>query len=186
MKTCKACGRTLPIDDFYRSGNSRFARCIACFNRAKREERAEARAARVPRPPEFKPRSCANCATIFQPTGSRDRWCSAICSLWDHVPQLGPSECWPAALRPQKSGHVMMMVRGEKFYAHRLVCEATHGLLADGECATHSCDNPPCCNPDHVRPGTPTSNSQEAHDRGRRIAVNYATGDRHGRSRKAA
>lgn len=52
-------------------------------------------------------------------------------------------------------------------YVHRIMCEAKHGPLDPGIQAMHSCDNPPCCNPEHLRPGTGRENMREAVDRGR-------------------
>ena len=31
----------------------------------------------------------------------------------------------------------------------------------------HMCDNPPCCNPDHLYPGGAKQNSRDAYERGR-------------------
>ena len=129
---------------------------------------------------QYKNRRCETCGTVFMPTGSRERWCSAICSAWGHIEVRGPDECWLCNIRQTKAGYSLIHCRGGHFYAHVMICEEFHGPIPKGYYATHSCDNPPCCNPRHVRPGTPSSNTQESVDRGRRKNVNYATGDRHG------
>ena len=57
--------------------------------------------------------------------------------------------------------------------AHRLAWALTNGPVADGLLVCHKCDNPPCCNPDHLFVGTQKDNMQDAKQKGRR-----ADGDR--------
>ena len=132
----------------------------------------------------FRPRGCAECGRTFQPRGSRERWCSAICALWATIEVRGEDECWPTTLAPAGAGYVLLNVQGQKFYAHVIACEEVHGPIPKGMYAKHSCDNPPCCNGAHLSPGSPASNLSEAHDRGRRHGVRYAKGADHGRSRE--
>ena len=55
-------------------------------------------------------------------------------------------------------------------YAHRLALERKIGRpLAVGERALHSCDNPPCVNPDHLRVGDQHDNMADASARGRTL-----------------
>jgi hypothetical protein len=58
----------------------------------------------------------------------------------------------------------------------------TGTMIPAGMYGIHECDNKICCNPHplHVSVGTPQKNSIDAHRRGRRPVVNYATGARHG------
>lgn len=55
--------------------------------------------------------------------------------------------------------------------AHRLMYQLVHGLVPDDLQIRHKCDNPPCCNPDHLETGTAYDNIQDSVQRGRR---NYA------------
>lgn len=60
-------------------------------------------------------------------------------------------------------------IRGEgrkKFRAHRVAYRIFKGE-EPGPVLRHTCDNPPCCNPEHLIQGTPQDNSQDMVDRGR-------------------
>lgn len=52
-------------------------------------------------------------------------------------------------------------------FIHRLVCERRHGPMGEFD-ALHSCDNPPCINPNHIRPGTHSDNMRDMIARNRR------------------
>lgn len=53
-----------------------------------------------------------------------------------------------------------------RILAHRLAYALT-APLADDQKLLHSCDNPPCCDPTHLTPGTQTQNMRDAAARGR-------------------
>jgi hypothetical protein len=85
------------------------------------------------------------------------------------VDRSGPCHVWTAAHIP--SGHgVFWLPKPDKklAYAHRIALEQRLGrALASDEMATHTCDNPPCVNPDHLEPGDQKKNMGDAAGRDR-------------------
>jgi hypothetical protein len=53
--------------------------------------------------------------------------------------------------------------------AHRVSYQLHHGPIANGLEVRHRCDNPACCNPDHLELGTPDQNTQDKIIRGRQM-----------------
>ena len=51
--------------------------------------------------------------------------------------------------------------------AHRAAYELWVGPIPEGMVICHRCDNPPCCNPDHLFPGTYVENMQDCSRKGR-------------------
>jgi hypothetical protein len=60
---------------------------------------------------------------------------------------------------------------------HVLALEVTTGEAANGRCALHHCDNPPCCNPKHLYWGSRLDNTRDRDQRGRHVSLK---GERHG------
>ncbi len=60
---------------------------------------------------------------------------------------------WQGGRTPAGYGQ-MVWARGEQTrYTHRLAWEMAKGPVPPGQCVLHSCDNPPCCNPEHLGGG---------------------------------
>lgn len=75
--------------------------------------------------------------------------------------------CWEWQGAKFPDGYGNMRWNGKGRGTHRLSYEAFKGHIPDGLCVLHSCDNPPCINPDHLRVGTKKENTQDCLERGR-------------------
>lgn len=90
-------------------------------------------------------------------------------SFWDHVDSSGgPSTCWPWKPRHTLYGRVRIPGTGRNLSTHRVAWELTHGTpIPAGLWVLHHCDNPSCCNPDHLYVGTHADNVADKVRRGR-------------------
>lgn len=91
--------------------------------------------------------------------------------LWANVDRTGgPAACWPFRGELGRGGYGRFQHDLRKLLAHRAAWEVTHGEIPEGQMIRHKvCDNPPCCNPAHLRPGTPLQNMRDKVDAGRHV-----------------
>lgn len=79
------------------------------------------------------------------------------------------SGCWQwLGCRGNKEGHGQVYWRGKMVYVHRLAYAFKHGRVPGGKYVCHTCDNPPCCNPDHLIAGSARTNLRHQYQRFRR------------------
>lgn len=91
--------------------------------------------------------------------------------FWRHVNKRDPNECWQwtggktvhgyGRFRPGASNVPMI---GAHVFSWQLANLTT---VPDGHFVLHSCDNPSCVNPSHLRIGTPRDNTRDAMQKGR-------------------
>lgn len=103
------------------------------------------------------------------------------------VPKNG---CWEWSGAGTGKGHGRLRWSGRQVCAHRLAAYLS-GLISaldleagvgGPDLVLHHCDNPLCCNPDHIYVGTQSQNLRDAYVRGRRVPY-HERGTAHPNSR---
>jgi hypothetical protein len=92
--------------------------------------------------------------------------------LWEKIKKVGDDECWEWVGTRTRDGYGMIKGKTKKIVpAHRMVYEQVKGPIPAGLVIMHTCDNPGCCNPAHLVPGTVNDNNQDKIVKGRTIGL---------------
>lgn len=92
--------------------------------------------------------------------------------FWSYVEIGLPGECWPwvGATGGSSAAYGVFGFTGDNAdYAHRIAFSIFCGPIEDGVVIRHTCDNPPCCNPSHLLPGSHQDNVDDMVFRGRNL-----------------
>jgi len=93
-------------------------------------------------------------------------------------------ECWLWIGYRDARGYGRIMRQGKVCGTHRVSWEIHNGQIPEGMGVLHSCDNPPCVNPQHLFIGTQKDNMRDCTRKGRAWYVMHpdrvASGERHG------
>lgn len=94
------------------------------------------------------------------------RW-NVETKFWDRT-EAAENGCieWTGPCNEGGYGRVCLN-KNTRVFAHRLAYEIDRGTIPEGMCVLHVCDNPPCCNIDHLQLGTKAENNRQAAERGR-------------------
>jgi hypothetical protein len=103
--------------------------------------------------------------------------------FWERVDVAGPDDCWEWKLSCFESGYGQWKVKPKNLRVHRVAYELSKGEIPDGLYVCHTCDNPPCCNPNHLWLGSNTDNQRDCIEKGRKVSP---TGEGHGMAKLTA
>lgn len=78
--------------------------------------------------------------------------------------------CWVWQRCTAGKGYGAISIGKQKVgYVHRVSYSVYKGEIPKGLVVMHMCDNPPCCNPEHLQVGTHKDNMQDAKSKGRMV-----------------
>jgi hypothetical protein len=89
-----------------------------------------------------------------------------------------PDECWEwqGATRPEGWYGAFQLKRGRTVASHRFAFELFFGEIPRGMVVSHSCDNPKCCNPGHLKLRTQAENVADCVAKGRHSTYKLSPG----------
>ena len=87
--------------------------------------------------------------------------------FWSKV-DPAPSECcWEWTACKSSDGYGQFKLHTKMLKAHRVAYTLAKDEIPDGLIVRHTCDNPACCNPDHLILGTHADNTADMYKRKR-------------------
>ena len=92
-------------------------------------------------------------------------WHADFSRVRELVDKRGPNECWPWKGHKDQRGYGLISINHRWVKAHRFFYWAKHDDAP--EAVLHTCDNPSCVNPRHLRGGTQQDNMREMVWKGR-------------------
>lgn len=86
--------------------------------------------------------------------------------FWDRV--IPNEDCWDWTGNLTVAGRPRFKSNGKTYAGHRVSYEIHKRIIPRNLCVCHTCDNPKCCNPDHLWLGTHAENQHDCFLKGRR------------------
>lgn len=200
MKTCTYCLQDLPLSAFHKKLGGTQPRCKTCTSAVEKAQRALVIAARPPKPrPTIKrcnrcqqdlpldafhkktgtqlQARCKKCRLLDKNPNGQQRPKTLEEAFWRCVTQGDPNECWEWAGHRFEKGYGRLEFQWEHFYAHRVAYHLfiepipLHNPQTINLLVCHTCDNPPCINPNHLFLGSILKNAQDAANKGRKAGI---------------
>lgn len=88
-------------------------------------------------------------------------------SILDNIKINEITDCWEWQKGTDGRGYGSFKVFGKNKKVHRASYEIFNGEIPNGLFILHSCDNPICCNPEHLTTGTNADNLRDMTRKGR-------------------
>jgi len=106
--------------------------------------------------------------------------------FWNKVDIKNDDECWlwlGATSGRVGQASIYHPILKRAYQAYRISYEIKYGDIENGKHILHSCDNPTCVNPNHLRQGTHQENMKDMFDRNRNKNPPVIKGEKHGMSK---
>jgi len=87
--------------------------------------------------------------------------------FWALVEKAAPDRCWHWRSVTSSAGYGQFKINGARYGAHRVAFFISQGRDPRDLQICHRCDNPLCCNPDHLFVGTHDDNMADKVAKGR-------------------
>lgn len=84
-----------------------------------------------------------------------------------NVLKAGEDECWLWQRGVDGWGYGWLSIHNIPVRAHQVAWYIATGVWPSGTTILHKCDNPPCCNPNHLQQGTQSDNVRDCITKGR-------------------
>lgn len=82
--------------------------------------------------------------------------------------EISDNGCWlVTSHKPNKDGYPQLRRNGKLTKAHKFMYESVKGEIPEGFVVRHTCDNPTCCNPEHLILGSQLDNIKDRVERNR-------------------
>jgi len=157
-RTCTRCKAVKPATEFHRSqhrADGLSTRCRVCANEILKRWKRRDVDATVKRG-GLLPREGHDHPAVFY----------LLWALNSKITVMS-SGCWEWSGLRFSPGYGRLDLDGVQYRVHRLVYQYCVGDLPEELVVCHHCDNPPCCNPDHLFIGTKQDNLIDALTKGR-------------------
>lgn len=79
---------------------------------------------------------------------------TATLRLLAKINKNGENGCWLWEGAKKTNGYGKFFYNGKNQAAHRIAYKLLSGIIPDGACILHKCDNPICVNPNHLSTGS--------------------------------
>ena len=96
--------------------------------------------------------------------------------VYDKCRSSGGCLVWCGSMSKKVGGYGRINISGRLYGVHRVAWTHKNGEIQDGEVVLHSCDNPLCCNTDHMSVGSQLDNVTDMHSKGRAIKASPKKG----------
>ena len=90
-----------------------------------------------------------------------------VARFWSKVDKRGPDECWPWLGGHNGGGYAIFHLNRIGRPASRFMLRVVGRPVPPGVVTMHSCDNPGCVNPAHLRGAPQRDNILDMHEKGR-------------------